>query len=539
MKRVKVRHLFDFLPKSRIKAGDGLHEGAYPFYTSSENQSKYLNKYLYEPGCLVFGTGGKASIHLTTRRFATSTDCITMRPKPNSNIDAGYVYQYFKRNMQVLESGFKGAGLKHISKAFISDIQIPHHEELYDQIRIAHLLNKAERLIAQRKHHLQQLDDLLKSVFLEMFGNPVRNERGWATSPIEGLCEGVIDCPHSTPIYTSEKTGYYCVRSGDIANGYLDLGKTYHVNELVFLERIRRYKPQIGDIVYSREGGRLGNAARIIGKVNICLGQRMMLFKVNAENRSEFLWALLESAPFKLKLQRLVGGGAAPRVNIKDVKNIIVIKPPVDEQKKFSAIVGKIDELKAQYQLSLTELENLYGALSQRAFKGELDVGKVMIEHIVPLSAGYSHTSENIAVIPSSQDRHMSQKPKKPIKATVQDDRFSYVAEQIKKEFAGFDFQFKDIIESRIFDNYRHCNTTEDLKKKALSNEYDLKCYLFDCLEGKSSLLKLKQFYFDALNDLQLTSINFKVGNDLIKEQLKESQIKPEELNGIYFRVIS
>lgn len=178
MKQAKLKDLFDYLPKSKIQAGDGLEEGMYPFYTSSENQTKYLNEYQHGPGCLVFGTGGKASVHLTTRYFSTSTDCITIKPKPEMEIDAGYVFQYFKGNMQVLENGFKGAGLKHISKAYLSDIQIPYPEEIDDQRRIAHLLSKVEGLIAQRKQHLQQIDELLKSMFLEMFGDPVRNERG-------------------------------------------------------------------------------------------------------------------------------------------------------------------------------------------------------------------------------------------------------------------------------------------------------------------------------------------------------------------------
>ena len=212
--------------------------------------------------------------------------------------------------MQVLENGFQGAGLKHISKAYLSNILIPYPEEIDDQIRIAHLLSKVEGLIAQRKQHLQQLDDLLKSVFLEMFGNPVRNERGWETSTIEGLCKLVADCPHSTPEYSEGGTGYYCVRSSDIVEGYLDLSKTYQVDENIFEYRIARYRPQVNDIVYSREGGRLGNAARIIGREQICLGQRMMLFQVNLANRPEFLWALLESVHFKSKLQGLIGGGS-------------------------------------------------------------------------------------------------------------------------------------------------------------------------------------------------------------------------------------
>ena len=377
MKSDSLKNLFDFLPKSKIKAGDGLKEGKYPFYTSSENQSKYLDDYSYEPGCLVFGTGGRASTHFTISPFSTSTDCLTIKPKPSINIDARYVFQYFKGNMHVLENGFKGAGLKHISKAYLSDLKIPHPEEVDDQIRIAYLLSKVESLITQRKRHLQQLDKLLKSVFLETFGNPIRNDKCWTTSPIEGLCASVVDCPHSTPAYSELVTGYFCIRSSDIVNGYLNLATTYQVEKSVYEDRITRYRPQINDIVYSREGGRLGNAARIVGPEPICQGQRMMLFKVKSENRPEFVWALLESVQFKSKLQGLVGGGAAPRVNIKDIKKIDVISPPENLQESFSQVVLKIDGIRIRYQNSLAELEDLYGTLSKKIFKGELDLSRV------------------------------------------------------------------------------------------------------------------------------------------------------------------
>lgn len=289
-----------------------------------------------------------------------------------------YVFLFLKslQGQQQILKDFRGAAIGGISRGFIELTKIPL-PPLDDQIRIAHLLSKVEGLIAQRKQHLQQLDDLLKSVFLEMFGDPVRNEKKWDTSELEKLCEVVVDCPHSTPVYSDEETGYYCVRSSDLVDGYLILSKTLQVREDVYEERIKRYTPQVGDIVYSREGGRLGNAARILGDESICLGQRIMLFRAIGENTVDFLWALLESRSFKTKVQGLVGGGAAPRINIKDLKKILVIEPSNDMRTQFSRITKSIDQIKSYYQQSLADLENLYGALSQQAFKGELDLSRI------------------------------------------------------------------------------------------------------------------------------------------------------------------
>jgi type I restriction enzyme S subunit len=502
MKQDKLINLFDFLPKSKVKAGDGLQEGKYPFYASSENQTKYLDEYQHEPGCLVFGTGGKASVHFTTTRFATSTDCITIHPKPKANIDAGYVFQFFKGNMQVLETGFKGAGLKHISKAYLSDIQIPHPEEIGNQKRIAHLLGKVEWLIAQRKQHLQQLDALLKSIFLEMFGDPVRNAKGWETAEIEKFCEEVIDCPHSTPIYSVERSGYYCVRSGDIVAGYLDLSKTLHVGRDVYEARIKRYTPQIGDIVYSREGGRLGNAARILGHESICLGQRIMLFKVNEENNVDFLWALLESRSFKTKLQGMVGGGGAPRVNIKDLIKITVIQPPNDIQIQFSRITARIDQIKSHYQRSLTDMEQLYGALSQKAFKGELDLSRV------PLP------TENPEIAAEEKFEAENKQPKEPLFAMPETEELAILlqsAEGRKKLLGQWLDAWIAYLDGAPFEAQPFMETSRQWLWQLTEGEspdwgvaeYDeLKAWIFEALEQG----RLTQTYDDDNNRVRITA---------------------------------
>ena len=184
-------------------------------------------------------------------------------------------------------------------------------------------------------------------------------------------------------------------RSSDIVEGYLDLTKTYQVDEQVFEDRIARHRPQLNDIVYSREGGRLGNAARIIDREPICLGQRMMLFKVSSADRPEFLWALLESISVQVKTTRPDRWRSrTSRVNIKDLKKLVVIKPDPDLQLSFSKIVLRIDELRGRYQQHLMDLETLYGALSQKAFKGELDLSRV------PLPALPAEGERNVAVAP-------------------------------------------------------------------------------------------------------------------------------------------
>ena len=82
---VKLGEVFEFQRKSKIKAGEGLENGLYPFYTSSQDLSMYLDEYEHEGDALIFGTGGKASVHYNRGKFSVSTDCYVVKPK-NINI---------------------------------------------------------------------------------------------------------------------------------------------------------------------------------------------------------------------------------------------------------------------------------------------------------------------------------------------------------------------------------------------------------------------------------------------------------------------
>ena len=375
MKYVKLNNLFDFLPKSKIKAGDGLRKGRYPFYSSSENQSKYLDEYLYEPGCLVFGTGGKASVHFTISYFSTSTDCITIKPKSNVNIDAGYVYQYFKGNMHVLESGFKGAGLKHISKVYLSDIQIPHPEKIDDQIRIATLLSKVENLIFRRREQLKQLDELLKSIFLEMFGDPVRNEKGWEMKRMDEISDSRLGKMRDKKFITGNHLRKYIGNS----NVQWFRFKLDDLEEMDFDERERAlFGLKNGDLLIC-EGGDIGRCAIWRNNLTECYFQkaihRVRLYQSQAI--PEYVQYVMMFFSLYNGFKNVTCKSTIAHLTGEKLKETLIPVPPLELQNRFAAIVTKVESAKDHYIKSLNNLEFLYNAVSQKAFKGELDLSLV------------------------------------------------------------------------------------------------------------------------------------------------------------------
>lgn len=100
---------------------------------------------------------------------------------------------------------------------------------------------------------------------------------GWSWAPLDDLCQGIYDCPHSTPKIT--QVGPYIARTQDISSGIFRTEKAAHVSEETYAERTRRAIPSPGDLLYSREGTYFGIAAEVPKKTQVCLGQRMVLIR--------------------------------------------------------------------------------------------------------------------------------------------------------------------------------------------------------------------------------------------------------------------
>ena len=170
-------NLLKFLPKSKIKAGDGQDSGKYPFFKSGNDQSKFIDTAIFEGESLIIGDGGNANINFYDKKFSASDHCYVIQ-KDSQDIDLKYVYYYLKSNLQILEAGFKGAGLKNISKKYISEIKIPLLA-LQDQQKIVQLLTQIEELIKKREKSIKLLDELIKSTFLDIFGDPGINRNNF------------------------------------------------------------------------------------------------------------------------------------------------------------------------------------------------------------------------------------------------------------------------------------------------------------------------------------------------------------------------
>lgn len=147
-----------FLPKSKKQASYGEKDGEYPFFTSSQTCNKYCDEYDYEDECIIIGTGGSANIKYS-KKFSCSTDNFII--KINTEQLAKYIYYYLFINIEILQKGFIGSGLQHISKEYISNIKIPI-PSLERQQKIVEYLDfiyeKANKTSNEKIYELKQLN---------------------------------------------------------------------------------------------------------------------------------------------------------------------------------------------------------------------------------------------------------------------------------------------------------------------------------------------------------------------------------------------
>lgn len=359
----KFAEIFDFQSKSDIKAGDGLDAGRYFFYTSSNEQTKFLNEYLFDSDALIFGTGGNASVHFNNQKFAVSTDCLVAQPKDKEDVCAKFYYYFLRGNMRILEKGFKGAGLKHIAKGYISAIELPE-VEIDQQKRIVEILDRADALRRKRKQSLQLVDDFLRATFLDMFGDPVHGEK-FSREPLKNVADvyrgRFSPRPRNDPSYYNG--AYPFIQTGDISNSEYRLSRySQTLNDRGI--KVSKCLPK-GTIAIAIVGATIG--ATTILEIDAYAPDSVVGITVDSKKVSNVF------IEYVLRFYRPIFVARAPEtaranINLETLRPLLLQIPPLDLQNKFVLIVEQVEKTKQKMRISSSEMDNQFNALTQRYF---------------------------------------------------------------------------------------------------------------------------------------------------------------------------
>ena len=315
---VELGKLIEFLQKSKRKAGDGKLTGDYPFFTSSQVQDKWFNVADYKEEALILGTGGMASVHLS-RNFTTSADVFVIKSK-TKDLDNTFLYYCLKNNINVLNAGFRGAGLKHLSKQYLRKIQIPL-PPMEVQKQIVAELNNYQKIIDGAKQIIENYKPIIEI-------NPE-----WEIKRLEEIVE--INKNSIDPISTYGNKLFYYVDISSVEN---TSGNISFRNKIKGDEAPSRAKriAQKGDILLSTVRPNLKAFAylnELPKNTIVSTGFAVLAPKKNVIGK--YIYYVLFSDYLQNQMILRMERGAYPSINQNDIQNLQVPLPPIKVQKQI------------------------------------------------------------------------------------------------------------------------------------------------------------------------------------------------------------
>lgn len=275
------------------------------------------------------------------------------------------ISDFFNAQFMATVSGVGGSLLR-ARPAFVSKIKIPL-PPLTEQKRIAQILDKADELRQKRQQSIEKLDELLQATFIDMFGDPVTNPKGWDLGGLEKL--GKIDRGVSKhrPRGAPELLGgsHPLIQTGDVANskGYIrSYNSTYSE---IGLAQSKKWKTGTLCITIAANIANTG-----ILTFDACFPDSVVGFIPNKESNAEFVQGLFMF--FRRILDEKAPQSAQKNINLAILRDLEVPLPPSELQQKWKQIAQKIEKQRQILIRQLNQQENLFQSLQQRAFKGEL-----------------------------------------------------------------------------------------------------------------------------------------------------------------------
>ena len=249
----------------------------------------------------------------------------------------------------------------------VKQIEIPL-PPLTEQQRIAAILDAADALRAKRRAALAKLDTLAQSIFIEMFGDPLTNEAGFEVVQLGELCD-VRDGTHDSPKYVDD--GFPLLTSKNFSSGEINFEGAKRISAKDYEAINRRSKVDVGDIVMPMIGT-IGSPVIIREEPNFAIKNVALIKFVGDDVTQEFVKELLSGPLLDRVVNRSGRGGTQKFVALGDLRSMEVPLPQVEQQRKFSDRIEKIQQLRLSMTRSATALDDMFTSLQHRAFRGEL-----------------------------------------------------------------------------------------------------------------------------------------------------------------------
>ena len=347
----------------------GYIEDKDPKYYSFEKKTEIEKYMLKDNDILISLTGNVGRVGLLKKEMLPAVlnqrvACI--RIKENKNISIDYIFNILntKKFQKQCEINSKGITQKNLSTEWLKEylIDIPTYRE---QVKISNNLHEVQEIINLRKKQIEELDEIIKSQFVEIFGD-LENTK-YKIYKLKEITNLITDGEHKKPNYIEEGVPFISVVN--ITTGKLKFDDCKFVSEEDAYKFNKRCNPEKDDILYTKVGATYGRSAIVNTNNKFTLYVSVCLIKPKKELINPIFLNYTMRQPYvKLQADKCIKGIGVPDLHLIEIKDFNIIVPPIEKQNEFAKFVKQIDKQKSILEESLKKTEELQESLMNKYF---------------------------------------------------------------------------------------------------------------------------------------------------------------------------
>ncbi len=333
----------------KLDANASSTDGKYPFFTCSKEPLK-IDTYSYDCECVLVAGNGDLNVKYYNGKFDAYQRTYIIEDNSNGLLYVPYLYYFLEGYIEELRKQSIGGVIKYIKLDNLTDalIELPSVEE---QKYIVNLMNTSSELIDLRRETINKLDSLVKARFVEMFGDPQINEKGFTKASMGEYLSLLTDFS-SNGSYKALDSGVtmydepnyaWMVRTTDLELG--DMSSIKYIDKKAY-ELLSKSKIFGGEIIMNK----IGSAGKIyiMPKLTMpaSLGRNAFMFRYDERINNIFMYYLLTSDYGQREIQQYVRGAVTKTITKDDARAVLIIVPPLELQQQFADFVQQVDKSK-------------------------------------------------------------------------------------------------------------------------------------------------------------------------------------------------
>ncbi len=349
----------------KLDANASNEKGRYPFFTCSREPLR-IDNYSYDCECVLVAGNGDLNVKYYNGKFDAYQRTYIIQSNNEMILNNKFLYYLMNSKIEKLRNNSIGGVIKYIKLGNLTNIEF-NKINLEQQLECVNRLDKLQKVINIRQKQIEEMDDLIKSQFVEMFGDPYFNQYNWKIGTIREL---VSDVRYGTSKPSNDGGKYKYLRMNNITyNGKLDLTDIKYID--IPENEVEKCSTKNGDVLFNRT-----NSRELVGKTCVYnLDEEMVIagfvirVRVNDLANPYFLSEYLNTKHMKKNLYNMCKNASGQsNINAQELQNIKIYLPPIELQNKFAEFVKQIDKQKFEIQQSLDKMQELYDSLMNKYF---------------------------------------------------------------------------------------------------------------------------------------------------------------------------